>query len=162
MKVLIFNKKNFNQFMQYNCIDDSSVESQDMMIISINNPYVETLYPDTWIIKSYFKRNHFNVLIEHFPDFGENISYDQIGQGNFSVFSEYKAKRMYEFIKKNKDKSLAIIHCGAGISRSGAVGTFIHDLYGTVSWDEFKRKNPQISPNMYILKLLQQQRLKDK
>ena len=43
MKILVYNKRAFNHFMTYNAITDENVESQDMMIISINN-HIEDIY----------------------------------------------------------------------------------------------------------------------
>ena len=163
MKVLIRNKIEFNKFMEYNMITDDNVETKDMLIVSINNPCDPGMFMGRGDVYSHFKRQHSNVMIMHFPDFGENMvqNYIEMGVDSCNMFNEFKAKKLYEFIKRNKDKSMAVIHCGAGISRSGAVGTFIHDLYGTVTWEEFKRKNPYIHPNEYILKLLREEQRKD-
>jgi len=165
MKILIFNKKDFIQFMQYNNIDDSNVESQDMMIISINKhyrPYCEDSFKHD--VVCYFKRQHPNVLIMHFGDYDENDVTQKAKEGPTGIFNEYKARKLYKFIKNNKDKSLVVLHCGAGISRSGAIGSFIYDLYGkdTMTWEEFKTRNPQIQPNIHILKLLRKVYEEDK
>ena len=159
MKVIILNKREFAKFMEFNMIDDSNVESQNIMVVSVNQPYNEDEKWDTWGRTSYFKRQHSNVMIMHFPDYGElmHIRFHK----DPTLFTPFKAKKLYEFIKRNKDKNLAIIHCAAGISRSGAIGSFIHDVYGTVSYEDFKRKNPRIQPNEYIYKLLKDQWNKD-
>ena len=92
----------------------------------------------------------------YFGDYGEH-HLDKVEY----LFTNEQAKELYEFIKINKDKSRAIIHCGAGISRSGAIGVFIHSLYGNnspeMTYEEFKRKNPRILPNSYVLRLLNRQ-----
>ena len=148
--------------MTYSQITDENVESQDMLIVSINEHYKkDTLWSDKYSTQSYFKRQHSNVRIEHFGDYHEDYIKKQTPYGTFGFFNEYKAHKLYEFIKRNKDKSLAIIHCGAGVSRSGAIGTFIFDLYGTISWDQFIRKNPRVVANGHILKLLREQQNKD-
>ena len=164
MKILILNKREFNKFMEYNMINDDNVETTDMMFISINNPDNSGMFMGRGDIYSHFKRQHSNVMIMHFPDYGENTveKYIEMGIASCNMFNEYKAKKLYEFIKKNKDKSMVVLHCGAGISRSGACGTFIFDLYGTITYEEFKRKNPRIQPNSHILKLLREQIKKDK
>lgn len=163
MKVLILNKREFNNYMIYNDINDNNVESQDAMFISINEIYqpYSGWYDDKIGVKSHFKHHHSNVMIMHFPDIGEASVQKYVGMGyGFNIFNKYKARRLYEFIKQNKNKSMAIIHCAAGISRSGAVGTFIYDLYGhdSMTWEEFKRKNPRIQPNSYVLSLLNYER----
>ena len=161
MNILILNKRLFNEFMTYNAIDDDNVESQDMLIISINEFFKnETLFNDKYSVRSHFKRQHSNVLIEHFGDYRED--YIKRCMENklptFGFFNEHKAKRMYEFMLKNKDKSLAVLHCGAGISRSGAVGQFLWENFGTVSYEDFKRKNKKIDPNKHILRLLNEEK----
>jgi predicted protein tyrosine phosphatase len=98
----------------------------------------------------------------HFGDYGEEYITRVAHEGPTGIFTPFKAKKLYEFIKANKDKHMAIVHCAAGISRSGAVGTFIHNLYGTMTYEEFKRKNPQIQPNGHILRLLNEELRKDK
>jgi predicted protein tyrosine phosphatase len=153
MKVLILNKRNFDNMMEFSYINDDNVESQDAMFISIcsppddNQPYISQLSQT-----SYFKREHPNVKILYFGDYSGDFALN-----NEHAFNLGHAKELYTFIKQNKNKSMAIIHCGAGISRSGAIGTFIQDLYGTSTYDEFKRKNPRIQPNSHILRLLRQQ-----
>jgi len=161
MKVIILNKREFAKFMEFNMIDDSNVESQNAMFISINQTYQEDEKWDVWGRTSYFKRQHSNVMIMHFPDVGE--MYHMRFPKDPNLFTKFKAKKLYEFIKRNKDKNLAILHCAAGISRSGAVGTFIYDLYGrdTMTYEEFRRKNPRIQPNSYILNTLHEIANKD-
>lgn len=165
MKVLILSRPKFDHFMEYNMLNDENVESKDAMFISISSQYNgELLFGAKELTRSYFKRQHPNVMVMHFGDYGEEFYYRTIHQGPTGMFNEYKAHKLYEFIKRNKDKSMAIVHCAAGISRSGAVGTFIFDLYGrdTMTWDEFKRKNPQIHPNQHILRFLNDELRRDK
>jgi predicted protein tyrosine phosphatase len=165
MKILIFGKRGFTKFMLYNNIDDSNVESQDIMIISINSAINrELLFDAQTTVQSHFKRQHSNVMIMHFGDYSEEFVNKIEHEGPTGIFNDYKAQKLYRFIKANKHKKTAIVHCGAGISRSGAIGSFIYDLYGKddMTWDEFKRKNPQIQPNTHILKLLRKVYEKDK
>lgn len=167
MKILILNKPDFGRFMEYNMIDDDNVETQDAMFVSINPAYQEQLLygrKDVGVQTSYFKRQHSNVMIMHFGDYGEEFVVKVAHEGPTGIFTPFKAKKLYEFIKRNKDKRMAIVHCSAGISRSGAVGTFIFDLYGrdTMTWEEFKRKNPKIQPNQHIIRLLNNELRRDK
>jgi predicted protein tyrosine phosphatase len=64
-----------------------------------------------------------------------------------------QAKQIIDFIEANKDKEICIVHCAAGISRSGAVGTFINDLYGE-PYEVFRMINPYIHPNSHVLSTL--------
>lgn len=165
MKILIFSKHEFNNFMSYNVIDDNNVESKDMMVISINNwqEYAKGEKPrhQPASIHSHFDRNHSNVLIMHFGDYSEEFVLRVEHEGPTGIFNEHKAKKLYQFIKANKDKSIAVIHCGAGISRSGAIGVFIWEMFGIGNWQDFKRKNPRIQPNGHVYKLLNTEKNKD-
>jgi predicted protein tyrosine phosphatase len=73
-----------------------------------------------------------------------------------TLFKKSHAKKIIAFIdraqKKSKDATL-VIHCMAGISRSGAVGTFACD-YCDLDYKEFLKSNPYIKANSYVLQLL--------
>jgi predicted protein tyrosine phosphatase len=72
------------------------------------------------------------------------------------AFTKKQAEELFDFIKKHKDKEVCIVHCTAGISRSGAVGQFINDYTGSdILW--FKWQNRHISPNNLVLRLLREQ-----
>ena len=69
--------------------------------------------------------------------------------------SDIELGRIVDFINKNKDKSVFIIHCSAGISRSGAVATFFYDKFlKEIDKEVFRRENKFIRPNLYILNRL--------
>ena len=140
MKVLVLSKREFDKMMDYTFVNDDNVEEKDIMIISVCSPPDDNRHSfksqknrELW-----FKREHPNVKIMYFGDYGEH-HLDKVEY----LFTNEQAKELYEFIKINKDKSRAIIHCGAGISRSGAIGVFIHSLYGNnspeMTYEEFKR-----------------------
>lgn len=155
MKIFILNKREFNKHMTYRCIDDSNVESQDAMFISINNPHDKDDYMSSVNVKSHFHKQHSNVLIMHFWDFGELASEDLLESGSYSVFNKYRAKKLLEFIYNNRNKKFAFIHCQGGISRSGAIGQFIFDNLSKIEdYREFKKRNYRIQPNQYIVKVL--------
>ena len=135
--------------MEYNGITDANVEQHDdTMFISIVSP-VEPDLSKKDNSDSYFKECHSNVKVMSFGDY-----MDSEAKSNPNVFTKEQAKELYEFIIKNKDKKMAILHCGAGISRSGAIGTFLFENFGDGNYEEFKRKNPQICPNPRVLRLL--------
>ncbi len=54
-----------------------------------------------------------------------------------------------------------IVHCAAGVSRSGAVGLFVRD-YFSLDYSEFKRQNPHIVPNLWVSKVLREENLEGK
>jgi len=69
--------------------------------------------------------------------------------------SENELQRIVEFVNKHKDKSVYIVHCSAGISRSGAVATFIKEKFlSEVDKEKFMKENKFIQPNLYILNRL--------
>ena len=79
--------------------------------------------------------------------------------GNGLVFyekpSESELQKIVNFVNKHKDKTVFIVHCSAGISRSGAVVRYISEkFYDEVDFDFYKKNNKQIQPNLYILKTL--------
>lgn len=63
--------------------------------------------------------------------------------------------KIVDFVNKHKDKCVFVVHCSAGISRSGAVAMFIRDKFkNEVNFDKFYNENKYICPNLYILKRL--------
>ena len=71
-------------------------------------------------------------------------------------FDKNYAKKIIDFvdeIQKDKKDSDMVIHCSAGISRSGAVGTFVCDYCG-LDYNEFLKSNPYIMSNPYVLRIL--------
>ncbi len=157
--ILARSKIVFDNMMTYNGIDDSNVESQDAMFISICSPIddIQQPYISSLSQESYFKSEHPNVKIMYFGDYDEEESQNN----NPYAFTKEQATELYRFIKNNSTKSSSLIHCGGGFSRSGAISTFVFDLYGTMSYEEFKQKNPQIIPNQYVLKLLREAQKND-
>ena len=100
----------------------------------------------------YYKKQHSNLLMLAFDD----VSDDNLKvKKNKHPYSEEHNKLLYEFIKKHKDKRVCYVCCTAGISRSGAVGTFINNFYGE-SQVEFLKRNPDVAPNSRILRMLNQ------
>ena len=127
-------------------IDDSNVESYDIYA------FISILDVTGLDCEGHFEKEHSNVKIQHFGDYGELE--EGIIEGP-AVFSKKQAKELIEFIEANKDKQTFIVHCTAGISRSGAIATFINDLYGN-SYKEFFNDNRQIQPNYTILRRLRE------
>lgn len=147
----------FNKLMEDNNITDENVETKgDVMLISIG----DAAKPVGWR-RQHFAEEHPNVMIMHFDDVEHDGIPVILGGGTAVAFSEKMARDLYAFIKRNAHRKTCIVHCEAGISRSGAVGTFIQGLYGN-DWDEFKRVNRHISPNARVARMLNQEKYKDK
>ena len=141
MKVFAYSKGKFNRFMIEQGIDDSNVESYDIYA------FISILDVTGLDCDGHFEEQHKNVKIQHFGDYGELDEGILEGPG---IFSHKQANELIEFIEANKHKQIFIVHCTAGISRSGAIATFINDLYGN-SYKEFFNDNRQIQPNYTIL-----------
>lgn len=147
MKIKILNKLNFNNLIdRLNINDENVTEQKDTFFISIN---------DTFLDKKTKLKNNDNVLVLFFDDVEEDVVIHNFGGKpiNIKSMSVEQAEEIVSFIEKHKEKQKCFIHCSAGISRSGAVGTFIVDYMG-LDWFKFKIDNPHIHPNNYVLKTL--------
>jgi len=70
------------------------------------------------------------------------------------LFSDNHAKQIIDFIDRQKDKIIdLVVHCEAGISRSGAVGLFVCRYLG-LDERKYRDDNPEIEPNHYIFNVL--------
>ena len=139
MKVFIMPKFIFEQ-----AIDGIEKSSKDVFYLSINNPDDEDKTPireDSDTFKSMW-----------FYDIDEDI-YNEVKDFTYKTISDEQVDELYDFIMKNKDKKNFVVHCTAGVSRSGAVGEFVNDLFG-IPYAEFRKQNPNIIPNTYIKKKL--------
>ena len=77
------------------------------------------------------------------------------GELKYEKPNDNELKKIVDFINKHKDKSVFIVHCSAGISRSGAVATFLYDKFlSEIDKEQFRRENKYIRPNLYILNRL--------
>ena len=153
MRVDILSKREFDGLMKSQNITDENVEKFDsVMFISIvdSDQFSKSREP-------YFKENHENVITLAFDD----VEHDDLDR-EFPVkaFTKKQAKELFQFIKKNRELEQCIVHCLAGISRSGAVGTFVNGYCGG-NWELFKRINPHISPNARVERMLNQEKYND-
>jgi predicted protein tyrosine phosphatase len=57
-------------------------------------------------------------------------------------------KFIYDLVSSDKQWSL-IVHCAAGICRSGAIGSFAQ-AFSAMSDAEFAATNPRVQPNMWV------------
>lgn len=104
---------------------------EDIYIISINDPAGPLL----------IEKNSPNLLTLVFHD-TEKLD-------TFTAFNEVDAKEVIKFLSKVDKKKPLIIHCTAGISRSGAVGEFAAEFLG-FNYLDFKKYNPQVIPNTLV------------
>lgn len=72
----------------------------------------------------------------------------------FILFDEVHARNIINFTNAVKDKfEIVVIHCAAGVSRSGAVGLWMCRYLG-MNESDFHYTNRGIMPNMYVLNVL--------
>ena len=79
---------------------------------------------------------------------------DDVIKDNITIYtkpSDKELKRIVDFIEIHKDKQIFIIHCSAGISRSGAVARYLlYRFHNEVDSKKFYKENKFIQPNLYI------------
>ena len=109
-------------------------------IISINDV---SIHPEPPPFSKRFLR-HPNLLV---------LFFDDVETEGANAFTIKMARQIVSFVHETGDRQL-LIHCTAGISRSGAVGLAIAEQCGCE--EEFRRENPDIMPNHLVLRKLRQ------
>lgn len=149
MEVIVLSKREFDSLMLENGVNDNNVEKIDptcFISITDTDKSVSGRY-------HFFKNNHPNVLNLDFDDVEKDGESSPTQLYNTKAFSEEMASELIDFINKNKHKTQFIVHCMAGISRSGAIGTFINTIQDG-DHEAFKRANRRILPNPMVYKTL--------
>ena len=149
----------FVTLMRENKFTDENIDGvKDLAIISItcgdnsNDSFMSSKHGTH--DEHYFKRNHINVLNIECYDIDREFEKD--GK-KYLPFNTEQAKQVIDFIEVNKNKNY-IIHCHAGISRSGAIGQFITDFYGWSDKSTFRYQyGNRIIPNTEITKKLKEE-----
>lgn len=149
MRVHILAKREFDSLMKQNKITDENVEKFDSIF------FISIVDTDTFSVsrEPYFKEDHENVMTLKFDDVEHDMMASPTQAYDTRAFTEEQAEKLYKFIKANREKETCIVHCMAGISRSGAVGSFVQG-YCQGDWDLFKRDNPHIAPNARVHRML--------
>jgi predicted protein tyrosine phosphatase len=141
-KIQIMTLLMFNDYCRCKNITDSTVDDlKKSCFISITDN--ESV--------SIFNSNHSNVLLLKVLDINKEIL-DVRRNKILKPMTTEQGLNIIDFIDSNRDRNF-IVHCLAGVSRSGAVGQFIQEYLG-LDYDEFVKHNPNILPNRYILNLL--------
>jgi len=130
MNVLILNEEKFKETYP------RLKSRKDMFFISIIDPDNKK--------KSLFREKS-NYKTWKFYDLEYDIN-------NYKAISYEQAREIRDFIVNNLDKTL-VVHCGAGIARSGAIGEFYWELLGG-SYKDLIEKYKWISPNGRVLTYL--------
>jgi len=121
MKVYVMSQYLFNDFCITNKFDDTNIENnKNAAFISIIGS------KDNDDSSHFFKKDHLNVLNLEFDDVLQD---GVLFEHKYKAISSDQAGQIVAFIEANNDKDF-YVHCSAGISRSGAIGTFISEYYG--------------------------------
>ena len=149
IKVYVLSKRMFNEFLNYNNINESTIDDLNKyMFISINDRS-----ESFWGMK-FFENEHSNLLTLQFDDVEEDGKNSPTNKnGKTKAFSIEDGKKVIEFLDRNKECTKLFVHCAAGISRSGAIGQFTID-YLNGDKEHFITRNPHILPNGKVLRVL--------
>jgi predicted protein tyrosine phosphatase len=119
-------------------------------IISITDPEEDPIFPE----------DTDDILTFQFhdvdPEWFQGPTWTEEARNAYRWMQPEEAKRCFEFVRRHHEKPdvcFLYVNCMAGISRSGAVGTFAH-RYAQTDRDHFERTNPEIMPNTHVLRLL--------
>lgn len=137
--------------MDHAGITDDNVESKDgTALIEIMGEQ------DLLHMPHHFKKDHPNVLRLLFDDVDEDLPVHKLGNGKVirvTPMTKEQGQQILDFVKKNKDVGNFVVHCGTGVSRSGAVAKFITEYFGGEDKD-FYKLNPYTMPDARILTIL--------
>jgi predicted protein tyrosine phosphatase len=156
MLVEVMSKKNFEDKMRMEGITDLNVEDRcksglfappKMYLISINNSHGSDN-------RSYFRHDHKNVIRLFFDDLEAHdpILQNEEARLRLKLFDMGQAKRIVEFAKQFDNDSQVTVHCLAGVSRSGAVGTFLASRFHVPEENFVHEKD--LYPNRLVMTLL--------
>jgi predicted protein tyrosine phosphatase len=120
-------------------------------VISVNSVRIPEEPPFS---KQYWTAD--NVLILRFDDVDDP---DCVLQKDARFMTEADAEAIAGFVE-SPDQRPIIVHCTAGISRSGAIGASLNEYYNKKcavnesDHDAFWNRHRTISPNLHVMKLL--------
>lgn len=114
------------------------IPSAEMVLISITEP--------TWRDKCDIPSGYHATLLLDFDDMDPD-KYPQ-SRLHYDIFSDEDAQKIHAFILEHRGKNI-IVHCAAGISRSGGVVEAILELF-----PEYEDRGYPRHPNNYIKRIL--------
>ena len=160
--IRVLSRQNFNNYIKEHRFIKNGVPD-DVAIIEIFNSDVQEDVTNRFGIEDEF--NYKNNLASA-KVFGSNVLHlvfdDILGEHSINIdgkvknltpFRFFQATSIIWFLIRNINCEKFIIHCSAGISRSGAVGKFIFDFLS----EQFNVRFPEmnnIHPNGHVLDLL--------
>lgn len=144
MEIFAISRHRMEQLMA-----SESFSMKDYNIISIIDHDAE------WIFAEPTEPNvlqlRFNDLEDE--DWKTEAELAMIEKKGWILFSEVQASQILDFMNRmDKTKDL-IVHCVAGISRSGAIADFARTKFN-IPFEKFIFQNPQIQPNSWVRRLL--------
>ena len=152
-KILVLSRPDMETLIANDCISLSCIGKWNL--ISIHGSHEPLLNPE--LIKKLKGVGMQSCLSFNFWDITESDVEELTKQGQdyvlFNTGHSNQIIEMFNTIKNSNEDSTLIIHCHAGISRSGAVGIFATDFFDYDFWT-FRRDNPNVSPNYMILRML--------
>lgn len=150
----------FKHTMQENALYDCNIEQEkELAIISIGNSFDDELADHIFNngpSSHWFKSRHKNVLNLDFDDIAAPKEWTALSKCNqFVLFDENMAHQIVNFVETNKNATIWIVHCSAGISRSGAVSKWIKDWLGyKYGITANNVDDSHAIPNPYVLMIL--------
>lgn len=147
-KIYVMSKVQFQDTLNRNGIDDTTVDEYIKVAFICINDSSGDYYHDPL-----FVHDHHNVLNLWFDDVENEGELSPTNKGENRAFSTQHASRIIEFLESNKHVDTLMIHCAAGISRSGAVGRVALE-YLQGNRESFKINNGQINPNPRVERML--------
>ncbi len=166
MKILVYSRDRISK-----SIKNDEIDKDKTLIISINNfthqdgqYYEDSPVPDEYnCLKLCFDDQTDDIISNNQFVKKKGIS-DKWKNKKFKLFSKKDAIDITDFLNKNLKSNIEriIIHCTAGISRSGAVGTVLNDYYNRFLennkedwyWFQYKGHEKTLVPNPLVSSIL--------
>ena len=167
----------FKHTMKNNDLYDSNIEQRsDLAVISIGNSFEDNDPDDIFSngpSSRWFRHQHKNVLNLTFDDItspeksqmmsqfatwsvvGCNHDENGITGGDYVLFDKEMASRLVQFVEENWTANTWIVHCSAGVSRSGAISRWLKDYLKFKYGIEANNVDGRYAvPNAYVLSVL--------
>ena len=150
----------FKHTMKNNDLYDSNIEMRtDLAVISIGNSFEDDLADDIYAngpSSHWFKYRHRNVLNLDFDDIAAPDEWKNLSKcSGYVLFDDSMAHMIVDFVSQNSEASTWIVHCSAGVSRSGAVSKWLKDWLEIKYGIEAKNVDGRYAtPNPYVLMIL--------
>ena len=107
------------------------------------------------ILKKFNCKDWMSVCFDDITDKTlEGIEEDNAYYKDLVLIDTVQAKLIVEFLDRVKENcEVLVVHCAAGISRSGAVGLFACRYFG-LDENDYRGSHPFIHPNFYVVSVL--------